>query len=199
MIYDVSQQKLVLQVAKELKNIIKMPDWANFVKTGSHRETMPKNHDWWYIRAASILRMCHSNGPVGVNKLRTKYGGRKNRGMKPDQFRVASGKVIRVILQQLQQVDLVKEHTVANRKGRVITPKGMSLLIKSAKQVMVDSKNEPEHKKAKKVVLLEGVDYEAESKEEAKKPEHFQKDKTAKPVEASAKKTKTEEHSVKEE
>ncbi len=135
MIYTVSQQKLVLQTAQELKEVIKMPEWAQFVKTGAHRETLPRNADWWYIRAASILRICHKQGPIGVSKLRTRYGGRKNRGVRPDIFALASGKVIRVILQQLEEADLVKQHSVGTHKGRISTPKGGALLAKAAKKI----------------------------------------------------------------
>jgi small subunit ribosomal protein S19e len=153
LINNVSQQKLVLKTAEELKGIIKMPEWAKFVKTGSHRETMPKNLDWWYVRAASILRVVNVLGPVGVNKLKTRYGGRKNRGMKPDAFQEASGKVIRVILQQLQKAELIKEHTIGTRKGRVSTPKGMSLLEKCARIVSVEETTKP--KVAKKIDISE--------------------------------------------
>ncbi len=153
MIYDVSQHKLVLEVAKELKNKIKMPEWANFVKTGSHRETMPKNTDWWYIRAASILRLAHKMGPIGVNKLKTRYGGRKNRGVKPDAFQEASGKVIRVILQQLQEAGLVKENSAKlARKGRITTPEGISIMMKCAKKLLSENKTEAKPKKVAKKV-----------------------------------------------
>ncbi|MFP4119335.1 MAG: 30S ribosomal protein S19e [Candidatus Woesearchaeota archaeon] len=135
MIYQVSQQKLVLALAQELKSLIEMPEWARFVKTGPHRETLPKNPDWWYIRAASILRTCYKNGPVGVSKLRTRYGGRKNRGFRPDKFERSSGKIIRTILQQLESAELIKQDAVGVHKGRVATAKGTSLLAKSAKQV----------------------------------------------------------------
>lgn len=135
MIYTVSQQKLVLQTASQLKEVIKMPEWAQFVKTGAHRETIPRSADWWYIRAASILRICNKQGPVGVSKLRTRYGGRKNRGVRPDAFALASGKVIRVILQQLEEAELVKQHAVGVHKGRITTPKGSALLAKAAKAV----------------------------------------------------------------
>lgn len=110
-----------------------MPEWAQFVKSGSHRETLPKNPDWWYIRAASILRMTYKEGPIGVGKLRNKYGGRKNRGMKPDAFELASGKVIRVILQQLEAAELITQKQVEAHKGRIASPKGASLLVKCAK------------------------------------------------------------------
>ncbi|MDD3175511.1 MAG: 30S ribosomal protein S19e [Candidatus Nanoarchaeia archaeon] len=153
LIYDVSQHKLVLEVAKELKNKIKMPEWALFVKTGSHRETMPKNADWWYIRASSILRLAHKMGPIGVNKLKTRYGGRKNRGVKPDAFQEASGKVIRVILQQLQEAGLVKENSAkAVRKGRIATPEGISIMMKCAKKLLSENKTEAKPKKVAKKV-----------------------------------------------
>ncbi|MBN1175888.1 30S ribosomal protein S19e [Candidatus Woesearchaeota archaeon] len=135
MLYTVDQQKLVLAVAEELKNHIEMPEWALFVKTGSHRETLPRNADWWYIRAASVLRYCNMKGPVGVSKLRTKYGGRKNRGMAPDKFALASGKVIRVILQQLEAAKLLKQDVVGTHKGRVATPTGAAILVKAAKSL----------------------------------------------------------------
>ena len=137
MIYKVDQQKLIIAASAELKNHIEMPEWAKFVKTGSHRETLPRNPDWWYIRAASILRMCYKEGPVGVSKLRTRYGGRKNRGVRPDRFARAGGKVIRTILQQMEKADLLKQHTVGVHKGRSATPTGISLLTKAAKTVGV--------------------------------------------------------------
>lgn len=147
MLYTVDQQKLVLTVAQELKNHIEMPEWAKFVKTGAHRETFPRNADWWYIRAASILRFCHMKGPVGVSKLRTRYGGRKNRGVRPDKFTLASGKVIRVVLQQLEAAKLLKQTVVENHKGRVSTPSGVALLVKAAK-AMEKTTPKPKAKKA---------------------------------------------------
>ncbi len=135
MIQRVSQTDLVLQASQELKDKITMPEWAKLVKTGSHRETLPKNPDWWYIRAASMLRVINTQGPVGVGKLRVRYGGRKNRGVRPDAFALASGKVIRAILQELEKAELIKQGQVGTHKGRVITPSGVALLAKAAKEV----------------------------------------------------------------
>jgi len=86
---------------------------------------------WWYIRAASILRTLYLRGgnPVGVERLRAKYGGRKDRGVKPERFVKGSGHVIRLILQQLESAGLVEK---VERKGRRITPQGSSLLDKIA-------------------------------------------------------------------
>jgi len=163
MIYKVDQHELIIKLSQELKNHIEMPDWALFVKTGVHRETVPRNADWWYIRAASILRVCYKQGPIGVSKLRNKYGGKQNRGVRPDKFARASGKVIRTILQQLQTAELVKEHTVSNHKGRIATPAGASLLVKAAKSCTPAAK--PVKAKAPAKAKKEE---KAEVKEEAK-------------------------------
>jgi small subunit ribosomal protein S19e len=136
--YKVYANDLIAQVAEELKgseNIV-APEWASYVKTGSHKERPPVESDWWYTRSAAILRTVAVLGPVGVEKLRRKYGGRKNRGVKPDRFRKASGNIIRKVLQQLEKDDLIKFTEKGVHKGRVVTPKGQSMLDKAAIVVM---------------------------------------------------------------
>lgn len=132
-----SAEPLIMQVAKELESIeqIKAPEWAAFVKTGVHKERPPMQANWWEIRCAALLRKIAIRGPIGTNKLRTLYGGRKNRGHKPDAQRKASGSVIRNALQQLEAAGLVKQADKDGRKGRVLTPKGESLLDKATLQV----------------------------------------------------------------
>ena len=129
-IYDINATKLITKAAEELKKEIKMPEWAIFVKTGTSRERPPVNKDWWYTRAAAILRKIYINGPIGVSKLRTKYGGKKNRGYKPSKFYKASGKIIRTILQQLEKAGYIKFEEKKVHKGRVVTKKGKSFLDK---------------------------------------------------------------------
>jgi len=131
---DVNQQKLVKELAKELRDKpeISPPDWHKFVKTGTHKERPPTQKDWWHIRAASILKQVYKNGPVGVSKLRMKYGGAKNRGTRPHRATRASGNIIRKILQQLESANLVKKVKDDNKKGRIITSGGQSLLDKTA-------------------------------------------------------------------
>lgn len=137
-IYDVEPQELIEKTAEELKKIdsIKPPEWAPFVKTGGHKERPPVKQDWWYVRAASILRTLYKIGPVGVSKLKTKYGGKKNRGVKPEEFRKASGNILRKILQQLEKAGLAKKVDKGVNKGRVITPKGKSMLDKVASGIV---------------------------------------------------------------
>jgi len=130
---SVSKQTLIEELAKQLKGSLRKPEWADFVKTGTSREKPPVDSDWWYFRAASILYKVEKLGPVGVSKLRTKYGGRKNRGVAPDRTVKASGKIIRVLLQQLEKEGLLKQEAKGQHKGRVLTPKAKSLIVKLAK------------------------------------------------------------------
>ena len=71
------------------------PDWINFVKTGAGKMRPIEDVDFWYKRAASILRQFYIRGIVGVGRLRTRYGNRKDRGMQPARFYKASGKIIK--------------------------------------------------------------------------------------------------------
>jgi len=132
-IYDVEGNKLIESAAKELAKDIKAPEWAAFVKTGMAQDRVPAREDWWQVRAASILRTLYkARGPLGTQKLRTKYGSRKNRGHKPERFYRASGKIIRVMLQQLEKAGYIIQKDVAGHKGRIITGKGKSFLDKLA-------------------------------------------------------------------
>lgn len=137
-VYDVNTNELIEKAAQELKKIehIKAPEWAKFVKTGASKERPPVDKDWWYARSAAILRKIYiHNGPIGVSKLRTKYGGKKNMGHKPERSYKGSGKVIRTVLQQLEKAELIKFVEKNVRKGRIIAPKGKALLDKVAKAI----------------------------------------------------------------
>ena len=135
-IYDVDAGKYNEKLAEELKKLeeFKMPEWASLVKTSVARARPPADPDFWYKRAASILRQIHVRGVVGVNKLRTKYGGRKKRGAKPEEFRKAGGKLIRTILQQAEAAGLI-EKAGGKKKGRQLTKKGLEFMNKAAEEV----------------------------------------------------------------
>lgn len=134
-VFDVSQQELTEALAKELKKRQEFspPAWAPFVKTGQFKQAPPLQQDWWYMRVASILRILYIRGPVGVSKLRTQYGGKKNRGMKTERTYKSSGNPIRKILQQLEQAKLAKQVEKGVHKGRDITAAGKSLIDKVAR------------------------------------------------------------------
>lgn len=135
-IYDVNPNSLINKAAEELKKFeIKAPAWVSFAKTGVHKERPSAEKDFWYKRCASVLRKIYIFGPIGVSKLRVKYGGRKNRGTKPDAFRRAGGNIIRKVLQQLEKNELIRQAEVGVHKGRIITPKGKKFLDGVAKSL----------------------------------------------------------------
>ncbi|MEM2089635.1 MAG: 30S ribosomal protein S19e [Candidatus Pacearchaeota archaeon] len=136
LVHEIEPMKFILALASELKKIseFKMPEWAMFVKTSVAKERPPEEKDWWYVRAASILRSVYIKGVVGVSRLRVKYGSRKNRGMRPEKFYKASGKIIRTILQQATKAGLV-EHIKGKRTGRRLTKKGKEFLEKLAEKL----------------------------------------------------------------
>jgi len=127
--------KLIKKVASYLKEnkVIEPPPWAMFVKTGVHKERPPQDLDWWYIRAAAMMRKLYIKGPIGVSRLRKLYGGRHRRGHRPPKFARGSGAIIRKILQQLEAAGLVEK---ADKKGRALTAKGRDLLDEAAAAIL---------------------------------------------------------------
>ena len=126
--YDVPANLLIDLTAKRLRENfqeIEAPVTMTYAKTGSHREDMPKNADFWYTRCASLLRKVYFHGPIGVPHLREQYGGLSRKGDVGKHKREAGGFSIRRPLEQLEKAGLVK---TIDKKGRVVTSKGASLL-----------------------------------------------------------------------
>ncbi len=131
-IYEVDKNKLISALAEDLKkNNFPMPEWAFFTKTGRHRERAPDSENWWHIRAASILYQLHKRGPTGTERFRVYYGGKRNRGTKPNKFFKSSGKIIRTILQNLESLGFVEKCP----KGRKLTKEGANYLNKFASKL----------------------------------------------------------------
>ena len=161
-VYDIPAAEYNNQLAEALKQMpeFKMPEWANYVKTSVARERPPKE-EFWHKRAASILRQLYIHGIVGVGRLRTRYGGRKNRGQKPERFRKGSGKIIRVILQQAEAAGFV-EKIKGKKAGRLLTTKGREVL----DSIKIESK--PEVNPELKQEIKEEVKQEVKELKEAK-------------------------------
>jgi small subunit ribosomal protein S19e len=126
--HDVPASKFIEKLAKYLKeNVdeVQPPAWAAIAKTGSHVEKQPQNQYWWYTRSASILRKVYVHGPIGLEKLRADYGGRKGFTVKPNHASKAGGSNVRKSLQQLEAAGLVEKASI---KGRVMSPKGRKVL-----------------------------------------------------------------------
>jgi len=186
-IYDTNPSELIESLAEELKKIetIKPLEWAAFCKTGAHKERPPARQDWWYTRAASILRKVKLLGPIGVSKLRVKYGGLQSRGYKSERFRKGSGNIIRKILQQLEQSGLIKQDKKGLHKGRIITPKGIKLLDSVANKIAGKKKVE-EPVKAEEVPIV-AQETPVKVKEPEKKIEPKVQEKPKEPAEKKAK------------
>lgn len=136
-VYDVPAELLIRQAAEELKQRpeIKPPAWSAFAKTGVHKQMPPENPDWWFIRSASVLRRLYIDGPVGVQRMRTAYGGRHDRGSSPYQFRKGSGSILRKVFQQLEAAGFVEK----GRSGRRISSRGMSFIDGVANKIEISS------------------------------------------------------------
>ena len=109
---------------------IKAPEWVLFVKSGHGKQRPIDDENFWYNRTASILRQIYlrGNAGVGVERLRTRYGNRQDRGKQPPHFAKASGKILRLILQQGESAELLAKASDGKAKGRVLTEKGKKLL-----------------------------------------------------------------------
>ncbi|MBJ64263.1 MAG: 30S ribosomal protein S19e [Euryarchaeota archaeon] len=138
--YDVPAELLNPALAEKLSEIdaISRPQWADFVKTGIHRERPPTQSNWWELRCAALLRKVAREGPIGVNSLAQAYGGKKDNGSNPNTPAMGSRNVIRTALQQLSDAGLVsmKETKTVQSingdqklySGRVITAAGQKML-----------------------------------------------------------------------
>ena len=130
-VYEMQAEEYNKKLAAALKEIPEFvrPQWSYFVKAGVAKVKPPQDPEFWHRRAASILRQIYTHNVVGVNRLKTRYGSLKNRGMQPEKFVRASGKMIRVILQQSEKAGLLeKSHEVGKRAGRKLTSQGRELL-----------------------------------------------------------------------
>ena len=130
-VYELKADEYNTKLAEALKQIpeFKEPEWSLFVKSGVSKIKPPTNKDFWFKRAASILRQAYVKKIIGVNRLRTRYGGKQNRGMTPEKFKKASGKIIRTMLQQAEAAGLLEKYNVSGKRaGRKLTAKGRELM-----------------------------------------------------------------------
>ncbi|MFX0054457.1 MAG: 30S ribosomal protein S19e [Promethearchaeota archaeon] len=128
-VYDIPSTVMIRRLAQDLRSRdeIKPPEWALFAKTGAHKERSPDDPDWWYVRCASILRKVYLRGPIGTERLRIDYGGKKRRGAKPNKFHKGSGAIVRTALQQLERAGFIMKQ---GKKGREMTNIGRSYMDK---------------------------------------------------------------------
>ena len=146
--YEAPAPVLIEKLTKYLKDNVEgvvPPKWAPFIKTGSHVSRPPQNPEWWFVRCASLLRKIYLKGPIGIQHLRSEYGGRIDRGVKPEHARRSGGSIIRKAIQQLEAAGLVEP---SGNRGRVVTGEGRRLLDRLSTEIKKDlEKALPELKK----------------------------------------------------
>ena len=113
---------------------ISPPKGSEFWKTAFFKVLAPLDaENFWYIRCASILRKVKKYGPIGVSRLRKEYGGRNRMGPGLNHSAKGAGKIIRVALQQLERANLLEEY---EKKGRIVSSEGTSLLERTAYSIL---------------------------------------------------------------
>merc|ERR1719375_1184316 len=138
---DVPPLKFIDAFAQHLKRQgrFEIPKWADVVKTGVQKELAPYDPDWLYVRTASIVRKVYIRGGSGTGGFRKVYGGQKRRGTCTKVFAKGSGKIIRYILQQLEEMGLVEQE---EEGGRKITKEGQRELDTVAVQAATEEEEE---------------------------------------------------------
>ena len=131
---DVDQHEIVRQIAGFLKKSgkVKVPEYADLVKLGKHKELAPIDSDWYYVRTASLARRLYVRSSVGVGSFRKVYGGNQRRGTAPNRFSLASGSVIRKALQTLEGLKWVEK---SPKGGRQLSKQGRKDLDRIASQL----------------------------------------------------------------
>jgi len=139
-LYDVPAEALIEELAARLEEHVEEPEWAAFAKSGADRELPPEQDDFWYRRSASVFRTVAIDGPVGVERLATRYGGSKEGS---NRYKVAparradgSRNLIRTILQELEDAGFVEQHP--SDEGRIVADEGRAFLDETAGDVLED-------------------------------------------------------------
>jgi len=142
-VLDAPANKLVNQVASffKEKNIIKIPKYASLVKTSRANDCEPINPDYFYYKAAAIVRKLYvtKSKNVGVGSLRVMFSKKERRGSQPPKTFRAGGKIIREIVIQLKNAGYVKNYggkEDETNSGLFLTQKGRSELDKIASGLM---------------------------------------------------------------
>lgn len=141
-VYDVPAQPLIDRIASELeaKDAVEPPEWAPFVRTGAHKERPPEQQDWWFTRTAAVLRKVYLEGPIGTERLSSRFGGKRRRGSSPHHSAKGSRSIIRTVLQQLDETGYLEQ--TKDPAGRQVTPEGQSFLDNVAHDVQQELADE---------------------------------------------------------
>lgn len=142
---EVCPVKLIEKLSSALKEEKKVsrPAEADYIKTGHGKENAPEDPNWYYIRAASILRKLYMEEVKNPAKLKHGFGTlwfarvystSKNNGHKPSHTVTGSKSLVRGILQGLEKSMLVAR---VQKGGRRLTPTGKAYIESIASKTSV--------------------------------------------------------------
>merc|ERR1711904_24615 len=114
---DVPANDFIAAYADFLKrtNKIELPKWVDLVKTGHYHELTPYDEDWFYTRAAAIMRKIYVKPNVGVGRLANKFGAKERNGSVRKHHAKDSKAVIRACLKALEKAKLMTRYTDPKR------------------------------------------------------------------------------------
>ncbi len=170
-VYDVPPEPLIQNVATKLREMPEcaQPDWALFVKTGIHKERPPTQEEWWHVRLGAVMRKVYVHGPIGIERVSSMFGGKADRGVKPNKAKKGSRSITRHAFQQLEGAGLIEK---AGIRGRKLTGAGMKLMDSAAHEVetelaLIRKEEEKARKKARKAAEKARKEAEKAAAEEA--------------------------------
>ncbi len=132
-VLEADAQKLIEVTAGRLKESgIPRPKYIDYVKSGAGKERVPESEDFFYFRCASVLRQVYLKGPIGISKLRTKYGSKRAHWVRRHHHYRAGGSVIKDAFDALEKKGYIK----TTKTGRIITPGGKSFLDKLSNEIV---------------------------------------------------------------
>ena len=116
---DVDAGKWIKGFAGHLKTqgSLEVPEFVDYAKTSAAKVLAPLDPDWYYVKAAAVLRRVYLRPFTGIGGLRKVFGSVYGKS-RPLHFKRAAGGVLRHVLQSLEKLNLL---TKSDDGGRVIT------------------------------------------------------------------------------
>jgi small subunit ribosomal protein S19e len=131
-IFEVCPHALNRVLAEHIKTseILTIPKEVDIIKTGHGKEMPPADSDWYYKRAASIIRKLCINTigeykwGVGIPTFASRYGCRKNRGSRPSKMVNGATGHVRKIMHDFERCNWV----IKVEKGRKLTEEALNVI-----------------------------------------------------------------------
>ena len=120
---DVSAYKWIRAMAAHLKQSGKLfvPNCTELMKQSHGNQRAPENPDWYFYRAASVLRHVYIHPGTGYGGLGKAFAIKKNNGSRPEKTVKATRGLLHWVCRSLEGLKLIAK---GKAKGRVLTREG---------------------------------------------------------------------------